>query len=185
MVYRTKTYLAGEWTGDSDAIEKLYQWNEGDKWSLHFVDAHANRQCYDTSKPCTIKDSLRDRMNRSKIFVLIVGSLTATARKGSCVYQDCINKEYNYFSSQFYCRVGKAYSTQSFIEYECQLAYNAYLKGEMKIVVLYNSVRVDKRKCPKILQNIGNHVPMKCWKDGFLGNRYIDWDYPSVKTAII
>lgn len=54
------------------------------------------------------------------------------------------------------------YSTQSFIEYECQLAYNAYLKGEMKIVVLYNSVRVDKRKCPKILQNIGNHVPMKC-----------------------
>lgn len=55
----------------------------------------------------------------------------------------------------------------------------------MKIVVLYNSVRIDKRKCPKILQNIGNHVPMKCWKDGLWGNRYIDWDYPSVKTAII
>lgn len=62
MIYRTKTYLAGEWTGDSDAIEKLYQWNSGGKWVLHFVDAHANKQCYDTSKPCTIKDSLRERM---------------------------------------------------------------------------------------------------------------------------
>lgn len=49
MVYRTKAYLAGEWTGDTDAIEKN-QWNSRDKWSLHFVDAHANKQCYGTSK---------------------------------------------------------------------------------------------------------------------------------------
>ena len=55
----------------------------------------------------------------------------------------------------------------------------------MKLVVLYNSVRVDKNKCPKTLQNIGSHVPMKSWKDDLFGHRYIDWDYPSVKTAII
>lgn len=27
MTYRTKTYIAGEWDGDSDAIEQLYKWN--------------------------------------------------------------------------------------------------------------------------------------------------------------
>lgn len=49
MVYRTKAYLAGEWTGDTDAIEKILL-NSRDKWSLHFVDAHANKQSYGTSK---------------------------------------------------------------------------------------------------------------------------------------
>ena len=29
MGYRTKTYIAGEWDGDSVAIEQLYKWNEG------------------------------------------------------------------------------------------------------------------------------------------------------------
>ena len=61
MSYRTKTYIAGEWDGDNDAIEQLYQWNDGDKWAFHFIDAHANKQCYDTSLPCTIKNSLRER----------------------------------------------------------------------------------------------------------------------------
>ena len=92
MPYRTRTYIAGEWDGDSDAINQIYHWNEGDKWSLHFVDAHGFRQCYDTSMPCTIKASLSDRMSRSKIFVLIVGNSTDSTRKGSCTYHNCGNK---------------------------------------------------------------------------------------------
>ena len=96
MTYRTKTYIAGDWTGDSAAIEQLYKWNKCDKWSLHFVDAHANRQCYDSSKPRTIKDNLRDRMRRSKVFVLVVGNGTASTRKGSCAYQICSNRQYYY-----------------------------------------------------------------------------------------
>lgn len=90
---RTKTYIAGEWDGDKDAIEQLYKWNEGDKWRLHFRDVHKNRQCYDSSMPCTIKNSLRDRMNDSKIFILVVGNNTAFTRKGSCAYQNCTNKQ--------------------------------------------------------------------------------------------
>ena len=27
MVYRTKTYIAGEWPGDTDLITKLEEWN--------------------------------------------------------------------------------------------------------------------------------------------------------------
>lgn len=37
---KTKTYLAGDWTGDKVAIDKLHQWNEGNRWSLHFIDVH-------------------------------------------------------------------------------------------------------------------------------------------------
>lgn len=37
MVYRTKTYIAGEWDGDRDAIQQLYSWNDSNYWSLSFT----------------------------------------------------------------------------------------------------------------------------------------------------
>lgn len=184
MAYRTKTYIAGEWDGDSNAIEQLYTWNAGDKWSLHFVDAHSYKQCYDSSLPCTIKSSLLDRLNHSKTFVLVVGNNTASARKGSCSYSTCSNKRYNYFiqPSGFQCTViGKTYSTESFIDYECRMAYQAWLKNEMRIVVLYNAATIDKSKCPEILRHIGTHEAMKSYN--WTWERYM-YDYQKVKNAI-
>ncbi len=182
MAYRTRTYIAGEWDGDSDAISQLYSWNEGDKWNLHFVDAHGFRQCYDSSLPCSIKASLSERLGRSKIFVLVVGGNTKSTRKGSCYYANCSNKGYDYFTGQSTCNVvGKSYSTESFIDYECRIAYYAYLKKEMKIVVLYNAANVDKSKCPDILKNVGTHEAMKSYSDVWQSYRY---DYNKVKQAI-
>ena len=179
---RTKTYIAGEWDGDNDAINQLYKWNEGDKWRLHFRDVHKKKQCYDSSMPCTIKSSLRERMNDSKIFVLVVGNNTASTRKGSCAYHNCANKQYNYTNGQNTCTVlGKTYSTQSFIDYECQLAYKAYLNGKMKIVVLYNAASINKNKCPEILKGIGTHKEMKSYSNVWESYMY---DYSKVKTAI-
>ena len=40
MVYRTKTYIAGDWTGDSDLITKLEEWNKKDNLALSFVNVH-------------------------------------------------------------------------------------------------------------------------------------------------
>ena len=179
---RTRTYIAGEWDGDSDAIEQIYKWNEGDKWNLHFVDAHSFKQCYDTSLPCTIKASLSERLGHSKTFVLVVGNNTKSARKGSCYYANCNNKGYNYFTGQTTCNVaGKTYSTESFIDYECRHAYNSWLHDDMKIVILYNAASVDKSKCPDIIKNIGTHKEMKSY-NGYLG-RFV-YDYQKVKSAI-
>lgn len=184
MAYRTRTYVAGEWDGDYDAIDQLYIWNEGDKWSMHFVDAHKHKQCYDTSMPCTIKSNLSERMakSKSKTFVLVVGNYTKTTRKGSCAYHNCGNKRQYYFSNEYYCGiVGKTYSTESFIDYECRLAYNTWRNGDIKIVVLYNASTVDKSKCPEILKNVGTHVSMKSYNSFWQGYRY---DYQKVRTAI-
>lgn len=181
-VYRTKTYLAGDWTGDSDAIQQIMTWNDGNKWGLHFVDVHKYAQCYDTSMPCTIKDSLRDRMNVSKKFVLIVGDSTKTTRKGSCAYKDCGNKMYDFWYNTYTCKViGKTYNTQSFIEYECELAHKAWLRGELEIIVLYNAASVNTSKCPDILHGVGKHESMKSWNP--IWNKYT-FDYQRVKKAI-
>ena len=86
MAYRNKTYIAGDWDHDKRAIDQIYKWKENNRWSLDFHDAHALKQARDTSLPCSIKRSLNDRLDVSKLFVLIVGDHTDTITKGSCQF---------------------------------------------------------------------------------------------------
>lgn len=68
---RTKTYIAADWSGDIDAVEQLHKWNKSYYWSLSFSDAHDITQARDTSLNCSIKSSLRVRLEASKRFILI------------------------------------------------------------------------------------------------------------------
>ena len=70
MPYRTKTYIAADWTGDKDAIDQLYKWNKSEYWELHFTDAHELTQARDSSLNCNIKKSLKERLDASKKFIL-------------------------------------------------------------------------------------------------------------------
>lgn len=168
MAYRTRTYIAGDWDGDKDLIDKLYEWNEKDNLSLSFSDAHSFTQARDTSLPCSIKRSLSDRLNISKTFLLVVGASTISITKGSCQY--C--SSYNYGS----CRRGYSTDTRSFIEYECEKA----VKDNLNIIVVYNYANVDKSKCPEILRYKGDHI--KGYYKGTDGKWY--WNYQDIKDAI-
>lgn len=169
MAYRTRTYIAGDWTGDHDAINQLYKWNDGD-WKLSFTDAHELTQARDSSLNCSIKRSLKERMDASKTFVLVVGEKTDTITSGGC--QLC--SSYNSWNS--YCAKGYSVDYRSYIKYECDLA----IKAEIKIVVLYNSTYVNKDNCPESIRKIGTHIPMIYkGKD----NKYY-WDYNAVKNAL-
>jgi hypothetical protein len=92
MAYRTKTYTAADWDGDKAAVDKLREWNDGERWSLSFTDAHDLTTANDGSLNCSIKASLAKRMDASKTFVLIVGTDTKTRRSGECTY--CSNYSY-------------------------------------------------------------------------------------------
>lgn len=76
MADRTKTYIAGDWDGDSDAIQKLYDWNDNKSAPIHFTNAHDLTQARDSSLNCSIKQSLKTRLDASKRFILIVGDKT-------------------------------------------------------------------------------------------------------------
>lgn len=162
MSRRTKTYIAADWTGDKDAVEQLHKWNDSNYWGLSFNDAHEITQSSDSSQNCSIKASLRRRLDVSKTFVLIVGNGTKTRRAGECNYcyktKDCGSS-----------------SNKSFIEYECDKAF----RDGIRIVVLYKSEMVDRNKCPDVLREVGVHVAM-CYRE----NGQLYWDYQSVKNAI-
>lgn len=169
MVYRTKTYIAGDWDGDKDAVDQLHTWNNSNYWSLSFTDAHDLTQARDNSLNCSIKSSLATRLDASKTFVLIVGSNTKTVKSGSCQYCG----SYNSWTGS--CARGSSVDLRSYVEYECEKAS----RDKLKIVVLYNAASVDKSKCPDAVKNTGTHVAMCLLKDG----KYY-WDYQAVKNAL-
>lgn len=169
MTYRTKTYIAGDWDGDQTAIKKLYEWKDSDWRTLDFVDAHEYTQARDSSLNCSIKRSLKARLDISKTFVLVVGEKTKTNRAGSCQY--CSN--YSPYYSK--CRSDYSVDYRSYIEYECEQA----VKAGMKIVVIYNSLKVDRSKCPDVLASQGTHLPIK-----YISGTSYYWNYTAIKNAI-
>ena len=169
MTRRTKTYIAGDWDGDSDAIEKLYAWKNSGYLTLDFNDAHSLTQARDGSLNCSIKRSLSERLNVSNTFVLIVGDNTKTARSGGCQLCD----SYNSWTRS--CSKGHTVDYRSYIEYECDKAVH----DNLRIVILYNAASVNKSKCPDSIKAYGTHTAMQKIKDG----HYV-WDYASVKKAL-
>lgn len=165
MPYRTKTYIAGDWEHDILAIDKLYQWKNNNNLNFDFIDAHEYKQSKDTSLHCTIKRSLKERLDRSKTFVLVVGAHTNKLAAGSCQYCPSYN------SYLKYCVRSYSVDYKSYIQYECEEA----VKVNMNIIVLYNGLSVNKSLCPDILKNKGEHISMY---------KYYSWNYPEIERAL-
>lgn len=170
MIYRTRTYVAGDWSGDAIAIKKLYEWNDSNYLNLSFTDAHLLTQARDDSLKCSIKKSLKERMNSSKTFILVVGEQTNKLTEGGC--QLC--QSYNSWCS--YCAGGYSIDYRSYIKYECDKAVEAGIK----LVILYNSTIIDKSKCPELVRNLGVHINMMYV--GPDGNKR--WNYKKIKDAL-
>ena len=161
------TYIAADFDHDENAVKHLHWMNEHGK--IKFYDAHKLQQSNDSSLACSIKKSLKYRMDNSYKFVLIVGSHTDSVTKGGC--QLC--ESYN--SYRQYCAKGYSVDYRSFIKFECDKAAEANLK----IIVLYNSTRVDRSLCPEVLRYRGLHQSM-IYK-GSDGNYY--WDDSTIAQA--
>lgn len=168
-MYRTRTYIAADWSGDYYAVEQLHKWNNSKYWSLSFTDAHDLMQARDNSLNCSIRSSLNKRLDASKTFVLIVGNNTTTVRSGSCQYCGSYN------SYTHACGRGYSVDYRSYVEYECEKA----VRDGLKIVVLYNAATVNKSKCPDAVKNVGTHTAM-CYCEN--GQYY--WDYQAIKNVI-
>lgn len=167
---KNKTYIAGDFDHDKDAINQIYAWKNSGRYSLDFHDAHELTQARDSSNNCSIKSSLKSRLDESKNFVLVVGTHTKTIRNGSCQY--C--SSYNSWTQ--FCALGHYVSYESYIEYECRQA----VKDGKNIVVLYNATCIYKDRCPEILRNKGYHKEMKSYN---MFSGHYEFDYNKVKEA--
>ena len=165
---RIYTYIAADFDHDKPAVDTLY-WMRSHGY-IRFKDAHDLQQSNDSSLACSIKKSLKMRMDNSYKFVLIVGSHTDSVTKGGC--QLC--SSYNSYTGS--CARGNAIDYRSFVKYECDKA----VEDGIKIVVLYNSGIVNRNLCPEAVRWKGTHRQM--WYRGSDGQNY--WDYNGIAQAI-
>jgi hypothetical protein len=95
MAYRNKTYVAFDGDSDIRYYNLMKAWKQNDNTNFNFYDAHDLNTALDTSTEETIKRRLRERMENSRVFVLLVGSSTKTLRKPYVRYE--IDHAINYY----------------------------------------------------------------------------------------
>lgn len=76
MPYKNKTYVSLDYDSDSRYYNLMKAWKQSDKTNFNFHDAHDINNLMAYSSEDTIKAKLKERLNNSKIFVLLVGEYT-------------------------------------------------------------------------------------------------------------
>lgn len=119
MSYRNKTYVCLDYDEDSYYYNMMKAWKENDNIEFDFYNAHELNRLMEWSSEETIKNKLRERMNNTVNFIVLVGE----------------NTKYKY----------------RFVRWEIEEA----IKRDLPIIVvnLNNKIKLDKDKCPPILQN--------------------------------
>jgi len=79
--YTNKTYVAFDADNDIRYYRLMQAWKKTDGSSFNFFDAHDLNNLMSFSSEETIKTKLRERINNTKVFVLLVGSSTKSLYK--------------------------------------------------------------------------------------------------------
>ena len=81
MAYRNKIFVSFDADTDIHYYYLMCAWKQNDHSDFNFYDAHDINSARDTSTEETIKRRLRERLNNTKIFVLLVGENTRYSYK--------------------------------------------------------------------------------------------------------
>lgn len=76
MPYRNKTYVCFDGDTDIHYYYLMKAWKQNDGMSFNFSDAHDLNTARDTSLTQSIKRQLRERLDNSKILVVLIGERT-------------------------------------------------------------------------------------------------------------
>ncbi len=81
MSYRNKTYVCFDGDTEIHYYRLMCAWKQNDGLSFNFYNAHDLNKALDTSSETTIKRKLKERLNNSKVFVVLIGEKTRYLHK--------------------------------------------------------------------------------------------------------
>jgi hypothetical protein len=81
MAYTNKTYVCFDADTDIHYYRLMTAWKEHDKIEFNFFNAHEINNLRDGSSEATIKAKLRERLNNTKMLVILIGENTAKLYK--------------------------------------------------------------------------------------------------------
>ena len=81
MAYTNKTYVCFDADTDIHYYRLMTAWKENDKIEFNFYNAHEINNLRDGSSEATIKAKLRERLQNTKVLVVLIGKKTASLFK--------------------------------------------------------------------------------------------------------
>ena len=81
MSYRNKTYVCFDGDTDMHYYRLMCAWKQNDGINFDFYNAHDINYARDTSAEESIKRQLRERLNNTKVFVVLIGENTRNLYK--------------------------------------------------------------------------------------------------------
>ena len=81
MAYRNKTYVCFDADNDIHYYRLMEAWKENDKIAFDFQNAHELNNLRDGSSEETIKRKLRERLQNTKVLVVLIGDHTKNLYK--------------------------------------------------------------------------------------------------------
>jgi hypothetical protein len=81
MAYTNKTYVAFDADNDIRYYRLMQAWKQNDNTNFNFYDAHDLTNIMPWSSEDSIKASLRERLNNTKVFIILIGEHTKFLHK--------------------------------------------------------------------------------------------------------
>lgn len=81
MAYRNKTYICFDGDEDMSYYRMMTAWSANPQFSFEFYNAHDLNTARDSSQEESIKKQLRERLNNSKLFIVLIGEKTRLLTK--------------------------------------------------------------------------------------------------------
>lgn len=81
MAYRNKTYVCFDGDNDIRYYYLMKAWKQNDNTNFNFYDAHDLNTARDSSMEETIKRKLKERLDSTRIFVILLGEHTKNLTK--------------------------------------------------------------------------------------------------------
>ncbi|MCD9576789.1 TIR domain-containing protein [Flavobacterium soyae] len=81
MAYTNKTYVCFDADSDIHYYRLMTAWKENDKIEFNFYNAHEINNLRDGSSETTIKAKLRERLQNTKVLVVLIGKKSANLYK--------------------------------------------------------------------------------------------------------
>ncbi len=81
MSYRNKTYVCFDADNDMNYYNLMKAWKENGKIAFNFHNAHEINNLRDGSSEQTIKNKLRERLQNTKVIVILIGEHTKNLYK--------------------------------------------------------------------------------------------------------
>jgi hypothetical protein len=81
MSYRNKTYVCFDGDNDIHYYRLMCAWKQNDGINFDFYNAHDMNYARDTSTEESIKRQLKERLNNTKVFIVLIGEKTRYLQK--------------------------------------------------------------------------------------------------------